>query len=208
MFDFLGKIPQEIYIACSGNKNSMAMLEFLSRTDRKIIILHIDFKDEDSKERVEFIKKAGKLYKIQVEIIKPIAKKENEYPDYYRNKEINRILQTYYPHYVLTAHNLEDAIVEYIINSIKCNPRTIQYRNKNIIRPYINTSQEEFEYWVKSKKVGYFEPIKKKIPGQCEFVAKHILDNCYKINPNLSEDVLSIIKADFNSFMENRKKIG
>lgn len=206
MFDFLGKIPQEIIIACSGSKNSMAMTEFLSRTDRKIKLIHVDFKDEDSKERVQFVKTAAKLYKMDIDVIQPIRKIQNEYPDYYKSRELYDILTKYSPRYVLTATNLDDVVLHYLLNAIKCNPKIISYRSKNIIRPYINTPQEEFDHWIQTKKVGYFEEHKSKKLGQVDFIKKHMLDNCYKINPNIEENILNEVNRDFERFISNRKK--
>lgn len=185
----------------------MTVIEFLSRTDRKIKLVHVDFKDEDSKDRVQFIKTAAKLYKMDLEIVVPTRKIGNEYPDYYKNRELTEAFTKYSPKYVLVASNLEDVVLQYIYNSIKCNPRLLSYRNKNIIRPYINTPQEEFDHWIKNKRVGYFESSKKKPQlGQLEFIKKHMLENCYKINPNLSEQVLEIVNQEFNSFISNRRK--
>lgn len=206
MFDFLGKIPNEVVIACSGNKNSMAVAEFLSRTDRRVKLLHVEFKDEDTKDRTSFIKNAGKIYKMDVDIIKPSQpKKDNEYPDFYRGREIQSACNVYSPYYVIMATVLEDVVVSYILNSIKCNPRLLQYRNKNIIRPYINTLQDELDHWIKTKRVGYFEGTAKKIPSQLDFVKKHMIDNCYKLNPDLNEQVLAGVNEDFHKFLESRR---
>jgi len=204
LFDFLGKIPQEIIVACSGGKNSMAVLEFLSRTDRKIKIVHVDFRDEDSKERVQFIKNAAKLYKMEVEIITSSNRNNNEYFDN-RHRELFEILTKYSPKYVLVANNLNDVVLQYILNSIKCSPKLMQYRSKNIIRPYINTKQDEFDYWIKAKKVGYFEGRSKKI-SQLDFIRKHMIENCYKLNPNLEEQILNEVTREFESFISNRSR--
>jgi len=206
LFDFLGKIPNNILLACSGNKNSMAVVEFLSRTDRRIKLLHIDFKDVDSKDRVQFIKNAAKIYKMDVEILKPSApKKDNEYPDHYKNREIYNTFTALNPNYVVMSTNLDDVVLNYVLNAVKCQPKLIQYRSKNIIRPYINTPQDEFDHWIKSKRVGYFEPTVKPYQSQVEFVRKYMLDNCIKLNPNLVDDVLNGVNEDFNKFMELRR---
>jgi len=81
----------------------------------------------------------------------------------------------------------------------------MQYRSKNIIRPYINTKQDEFDYWIKAKKVGYFEGRSKKI-SQLDFIRKHMIENCYKLNPNLEEQILNEVTREFESFISNRSR--
>lgn len=209
MFDFLGKIPNEIVIACSGNKNSMAVVEFLSRTNRDITILHVDFKDEDSKDRVNYIKTASRIYKTRIDVVKPLTiKGPNEYPDHYKNREILTACRKYSPKLVIMASTLEDVVIQYLHSAIKCTPKLLPYRTHNIIRPYINTHPDEIEHWIKTKKVGYFEGISKKIPNQLDFIHKHVLDNCIKINPDIYEHILNAVNDDFKMFLANRRYDG
>jgi tRNA(Ile)-lysidine synthase TilS/MesJ len=208
VFDFLGKIPDKIIVGVSGNKNSMVLIDSLSRYDKQITMLHVDFGDAYSKERIQFLKSTAKHLNLGLEIIQAVKNKNIDYgQSYAKNKALYDTFIKYSPSYVITANCLEDVIVHYIYSSIKINPKLLPYRTKNIIRPFINTSQEYFDYWALNKKVEYLksEEVDK---SSYWLIRKHMLDNCYRINPDLKQDILDEVNREFKEFIINRSKHG
>lgn len=203
MFEFLGKIPENITIAVSGHKNSMVVVDYLSRSDRNIKMLHVDFDDKQSKDRIAFLKSTAKHLKLDLEIIK--GKKSTS--ESMRGKELYDIFTSRGPSYVLTAQCLDDVVVNYVYNSLRLNPKLMQYRSKNIIRPFINISQDDLNYWASNKKVAHIE--NESVDRSSNWlIRRHMLDNCYKVNPNLNEDILAEINREFGIFMNNRNNNG
>ncbi|MCK9428390.1 MAG: hypothetical protein M0R17_00085 [Candidatus Omnitrophica bacterium] len=205
MFNFLGKIPNNILVATSARKNSMAVIDFLSRSDRKCTMLHVDFKDDNSKERISFLKRVSKTFNIP--LIVEDASKQNKRYNESKFIILNDYFTKYSPNFVITANVLEDVVVNYVMNSINCNPKIIQYRYKNIIRPYINTAQEEIDYWVTNKKVEFFNE-DCSVGLTQDFIKKHMLSNCYKLNPKLNDMILNKVNEDFSYFLKNRNTNG
>lgn len=181
----------------------MVIVDYLSRSNRKINLLHLDFNDESSKDRVSFLKSMAKHLKLDLEIVKG-SKTTSEIT---RLKELYTLCSTKSPSYVLMANCLDDVVVSYIYNSLRLNPKLMSYRSKNIIRPFINTTQEDLDYWATSKKVGYLE---KEVVDRSSnwLIRRHMLDNCYKINPDLKEQLLVEVNREFESFIKNRTKSG
>ena len=205
MFDFLGKIPDNIIIATSGSRNSMAVVDFISRTNRRVKMLHVDFGLKDSKDRISFIKSTAKAFNVNFEVVKGDNKKSHN--EFSRFSEMMNIFQKNAPNFVVTCQSLDDVVLHYLINCIRCNPKLIQYRHKNIIRPYISTKQEEIDYWITSKKVAFFDDGFNDM-SNTGFIKKYMLENAYKINPTLQEDILKIVEKDFQYFVENRNTNG
>lgn len=196
MFEFLGKIPQNIIVATSGNKNSMAMVDFLSRTDRNVSMLYVDYKEDNSKDRIDFLKSYSKTYKIPLEVVK------SKLDDFSFLDFINH-LYAKSPKFVIMGNVLEDAVVSYVVNSLKLKPILIQYRQRNIIRPYLTTKQEEIDYWVSNKNVSHLK-FNKKIVNDHDFVRKYMLENSYKVNPNIAENIAIEINREFDRHSSRR----
>ena len=208
MFDFLGKIPGKVMVGVSGNKNSMVLIDFLSRYDKEITMLHVDFEDDYSKERIKFLKSTAKHLNVELDIIKITKNKNIDYnQSYAKTKVLYDTFVKYSPNYIITANCLEDVIVHYIYSSIKVNPKLLSYRSKNIIRPFINISQDDFDYWAMTKKVEY---VKSEDVDKSSYwlIKKHMLDNCYRINPDLKQNILDEVNREFKEFIFNRSKHG
>ena len=56
MISVLGSIPQKVYVAVSGGADSMAVLDFLGRSNREVTALYFNHGTEFSNKAEDFVK--------------------------------------------------------------------------------------------------------------------------------------------------------
>lgn len=202
MLEVLGRIPPEIILSFSGGRNSVAVLDFISRYNHKIQLLYVDFGDKD---RLAYVKQISKGYKIPIDIKQPSRKRrEGEYDEVFKITELNNIYSTYSPKLIITCQDLEDVTINYLYNCFKFNPRILQYKSRNVIRPFLKNNDELIKHWLLSKKLDYYEEPKKQYLSQTDLIKKHMLDNVCKINPNIEDNLLKQVEEDFENYMRSR----
>lgn len=155
MIKILGKIPKEIVLACSGGPDSMAVLDFLSRSRRKIKVLHFDHGTEhasSARALVEDYCESNGIFYITHEILETPPKGES-LEAWWRNRRydvINLLEDT-----IVTGHNLNDVAEWWLFTSLRGNPRLMPYQSLNVIKPFILTEKETLQSWCDNHDVPY-----------------------------------------------------
>jgi tRNA(Ile)-lysidine synthase len=143
-----GKLPKVCYVAVSGGADSMACLDFLVRSGRNITpaFFHHDTSASEVGEQVI------KLYCAQHKLTYVSAMLDAPTPggesieNFYRNERYKFFKELSLP--VITGHNLDDCIEEYLINVLKRGRiGVIPYRNGNVIRPFRLTTHKDNVRW-------------------------------------------------------------
>ena len=153
MKKIIGSIPDKVYLGFSGGSDSLFALHFLTRARlREVIPFIIDHGTnnvEDAQEVLwQFNKESAQPFKSYEPIISsfPSDEKKEDYESlemYWR-----RIRYDYGFHTldgpVITAHHLNDCAENYLITTVRTGEgKVIPYRNKNVIRPFLNWSKAD-----------------------------------------------------------------
>ena len=136
----LGKIPDKVYLACSGGVDSMVALDFLLKGKREVTLLYFNHNTDHGNKAESFlhsfcIKNNLGLHirSYQGDLNTEEAWREARY----------KFLEFHSTRPILTVHHLNDNIETYLLSTIKGTPKFIPYSRKNVIRPFLLTSKQE-----------------------------------------------------------------
>jgi len=190
----MGSIPHNVYLACSGGVDSMAVLDFLIRGKKDVTVLYFNHGTEHS----QFVEDKIRKYceNNNVKIIFGLSKrnrlKTESLEEYWRNiryEFFHSINGT-----VITAHHLDDVVETYIFSCIHGKPKVINYCNKNVIRPFLTTSKVAFQNWCNDKSVPYWDD---KSNDDIRFarnrIRHKIIPEVFIINPGIRKIVKKLV---------------
>lgn len=150
----LGKIPKDVYLACSGGKDSMTILYFLLQGRRNVHVLYFNHKTKHGKEAQDFLYNFCMFKNIPISIglyqgteQTEVAWRDARY-DYFSNFKDKPII---------TGHHLKDNIETWLMSSISGHSKFIPYSRNNIIRPFLLTNQKDMERYANNYKVEWIE---------------------------------------------------
>lgn len=191
MIRFLHKLPQECIIACSGGVDSMAVLSFLVAGKKKVTAAYFDHGTEFGSRSFDFVSSYCKDNNINF-VSSKISQKKNKdqsWEEYWRDERYKFLHSFSEP--VITAHNLNDQMENWLFTSFHGNPRLIPYKNKNIIRPFLLTLKSEFYSWCKNKNIPFLEdPSNNDILFMRNKIRHDILPEVLKVNPGFSKVII------------------
>ena len=193
MVRLIGKIPrQEFAVACSGGKDSMMIVDFLRRYPKnKFKLLYFNHGTEHGNEAEDFMVSFSKKTNIQLCVgrVSREKHKEESKEEFWRNERYSFFSNYEIP--IITCHHLQDQIETWLFSSFNGNPRLINYRNKNVIRPFLRTSRECIDNWVEKNSVEFIEDPSN---SSCDYMRNLIRHKIYpevlKVNPGISKVIL------------------
>ena len=198
MIKLLGKIPHEVVVACSGGADSMSVLSFLLNGRKKVECLFIDHLTE-----------YGKLSKVLVENycsknnipfhyfkIQGEKQKRESMEEYWRNERYKIFLSFQLP--IITCHHLDDSVETYLFTSFRGKSKTIPYRNRNVIRPFLLNRKKDLINFCRSKNVEYIEDESNKdLKYSRNRIRHNIIPEVEKIHPGIYTVVRKKILENF-----------
>lgn len=150
----LGNIPQKVYLACSGGKDSMMMLHFLLQGRRDVHVLYYNHGTKHGKEAEHFIHEFCKKNNLHLDIGTYFGKDQTEAA--WRNARYN-FLSFYSNRPIITCHHLNDNIETFLLSTIKGQAKFIPYQRDNIIRPLLLVSRQELDHYAIRNNVSWIE---------------------------------------------------
>jgi len=199
MIRILGRLPEKIYVACSGGPDSMAVLDFLVKGKRDVTVAHFNHDTPFGRFAEKFVKEYCKEKNIKI-VVGNISRErhhDESLEEYWRNERYRFFESLDGP--VITAHHLDDVVEWWTFTSFHGNPRLIPYRRNQTIRPFLSTTKEDMWNWVDRKKVPYVTD-----PGNFDdnfarsYIRKNIIPQALKINPGLRKVIRKKIEKSFN----------
>jgi tRNA(Ile)-lysidine synthase len=190
MIKIQGKIPREVYLACSGGVDSMAVLDFLSRSHR-VTVLHYNHATEHGKEAEEFLTSYCANARI------PIITKKNSntkpasksWEEWWRECRYE-FLDEFDVAPVLTCHHLDDCVETWIWSSLNGRGKIIPYRRGNVVRPFRLTRKHDFTSWASRNSVPYKEDPSNSSVEHCRNYIRHtLMPHVLHVNPGIHKTV-------------------
>ena len=206
MIKLIGNIPRDIVIACSGGPDSMAILDFLSKSKRKIRVLHFDHGTQHSKDARNLVEKYCKdkdIFCVSHEIMGNPEKGES-LEAWWRNRRyeiINSLDET-----IVTGHNLNDVAEWWIFTALRGNPRLMPLETRNVIKPFILTEKERLKKWCDKNYVPYvLDPSNNGGRFARSRIRKNIMPHALDVAPGFLGTIRKMIKERYEK--ESQEKV-
>lgn len=189
------KIPNKIFLACSGGIDSMVVLDFLTlHSKRNLEIIHINHGTEHGKDAEEFVSEIcfEKGLKLNLHRIISDKPKNESWEEFWRNERYKYFHS--FSEQIITAHHLNDVIEFYILSCLRGGGKLMCDVNQNVIRPFLLTPKSEFISWADRKSVKFiqdesnFENVHDR-----NIVRNEMMKTILKINPGIEKTVKKML---------------
>lgn len=178
-------LPTEITLACSGGIDSMFALHFFNKSKRKVNCIFFNHGTETSNLAEQFLINAGlnpTIGRIQTEKPKELSVEEHwriERYAFFRS----------FPN-VVTCHHLDDVVETWVMSGCFGQPKTIPYRNKNVIRPFLYVKKSEIESYCRRHGVTYIQDeTNYDVKYSRNRIRHNVIPELLKVNPGLYKTV-------------------
>lgn len=197
------KIPHEVTLACSGGIDSVAILDFLSKSKRKVTLAFFNHGTETSEKSLPFIFDLASKYDYPLLISKVQREqyKSESLEEYWRIQRYEFLNSL--PGLVITGHHLDDLVETWVFTSLHGKPKLIPYQNKNVIRPFILTRKHQFISWCKNNQLDWFEDHSNlNLRFSRNRIRHQVIPELLKINPGLHK----VIAREFIKYEQYSSK--
>ena len=197
MIKLVGKIPNKVYLACSGGVDSMVALDFLINGRYKPVVLNFDHGTEFGEKAKDFLRKRCRELDIPIVVSKIGREKrpEESMEEYWRNERYGffKCLDGK----IITAHQLDDVCEFWIFSSLHGQGKVMPYQHDNVIRPFLTTPKSELISWAERKGVQYLDDPGNEDEKFMRSIVRHkIMPEALKVNPGLRTVLRKKIEAE------------
>ena len=189
MINFLYKVPNHFYLACSGGCDSMAALDFYLSGKKNITVLYFNHSTAHSNEVEGPLTKYCESRSVDFRIghISDVRNKRESLETYWRRQRYN-FFGGFRDAPVVTCHHLDDAVETWIFSSLNGEGRLIPIKNGNYLRPLLITRKSCLLKWCVRHKVPFWEDISNSDVRFSRNYIRHVLmPNVLYINPGISK---------------------
>jgi tRNA(Ile)-lysidine synthase len=203
MIKLLGRVPDAIYVACSGGPDSMAALNFLNNGRRIVRVAHFDHGTEHADEARQFVIDYCKKKQIEY-TLGTVSRKRNaseSREEFWRNERYRFFKTLDAP--IVTAHHLNDVSEWWVFTALHGMPKLIPYRNESVIRPFLMTPKRELLRWNEKHEVmSIDDPSNKNTVHMRNLIRHRIMPQCIKVNPGLEKVLKKKIENSAEHFSD------
>lgn len=210
MIKLLGKIPNDVTLACSGGDDSMAALAFLLMGRKRVRVAYFDHGTQHGQEALGFIRShvedelgVPTTYRTITKERPPGASKE----EHWRDERYKWLHSLDGP--VITTHHLDDCVETYIFTSLNGVGRPIPYSRGNVIRPFLLARKHELHEFLLAHRMKNWpkglpdirsiqDPSNEDISYMRNLIRKEVVPSCLKVNPGLHRVVARKVQAQFD----------
>jgi tRNA(Ile)-lysidine synthase len=196
MITLQGKLPRNIYVACSGGVDSVAALHFLSR-NHDVTALHINHNEGNSDDSEDLVRNlcANIGCKFASKRITTKQPTRTSLEEFWRNERysvFHNISDT-----VVTAHNLEDCVETWIWSSLHGEGKIIPYTNRNVVRPFRLTPKAQFIHWAKKHNLEWVEDNSNAdLSLTRNYIRQVMMPHVLQVNPGIATTIKKKVHQD------------
>lgn len=196
MIQIQGKLDREVWVACSGGVDSMAVVDFLSK-NHKVNLMFFDHGTETSYNAKEFLVSSKYRDHIAIGELSRDKLQTESWEEYWRNQRYEWFHSFNVP--IITCHHLDDCLETWIWSSLNGTGKIIPYSNKNVIRPFLLNKKSEFTNWCRNKNVSWIEDSSNQDTKYMRnFIRKELVDRCSFVNPGLHKVIAKKVSDQFD----------
>jgi tRNA(Ile)-lysidine synthetase-like protein len=200
MIRILGKIPQDVTVACSGGVDSMAVLDFLRNGKKNVRVAHFNHNTVHASEAEEVVLKYCANHQIPISVGRLSRERppRRSIEEFWRNERYD-FFRTQ-PGPIVTAHHLGDVMEWWMFTALHGEPKLIPQSREDcdVIRPFLTTSKRDFYRWAHKNSVSYIDD-----PSNDDdsFMRNHIRNNmmpmALKVNPGFEKTMIKKVEKEF-----------
>jgi len=197
MLKFEGELPREMYVACSGGVDSMAVLSFLANRQAKPRAAYFNHGTTHSNSAEAFVRAYCSANSISLVVghVRRERRARESMEEYWRNERYAFLHALDAP--VVTAHNLNDCMETWVFSALHGDPKIIPYRNRNVIRPFRQTAKSELIEWCTQRAIPWAEDASNANTAYARNRIRHrIMPEALQINPGLEKVIRKKILAE------------
>ena len=197
MIKVQGKLPRELYLACSGGVDSMVALDFLRR-NHDVRVLHFNHGTAHGDEAEKFVTQYCRQNDIAyiVDRVKGTIPPGNSKEAWWREKRY-AFFDKYDVHPIVTAHHLDDCVETWVWSAMHGTPKIIPYRRNYVVRPFRLTRKRDFELWASMHQVPYVEDqSNENIHYTRNFIRHEMMSSVLKVNKGIHKVIAKKVKED------------
>lgn len=198
MIQIQGKLNREVYVACSGGVDSMAVVDFLMK-NHNVKLLFFDHGTENSKNALDFLREryepsinlAGMT--LEVSTIQRLKNKSESWEEYWREQRYNWFHS--FDDVVITCHHLDDCMETWLFTSLHGEGKIIPYRNQNVIRPFRLNRKQVFIDWCRNKNVPWIEDSSNEDTRYMRnFIRHEMMSKVQYVNPGFAKVIAKKVR--------------
>jgi tRNA(Ile)-lysidine synthase len=199
MIKLQGKLPRNLFVACSGGIDSMAALDFLRR-NHEVTVCYFDHGTDHSRRAfdfmVEYTAQQG-LPLMHSKILRDKSKDES-WEEFWRNQRYQFLHKLRGP--VVTAHHLDDCVETWVMSSMHGTGKWIPYRRDNVVRPFRLNRKRELELWANLKCVPHIEDDSNRDTCYTRNYVRHeMMPHVLRVNPGIHKTIRKKVINDVES---------
>ena len=200
MIDIIGQLPRSCYVAVSGGVDSMAVLHFLSQSDREITVLHFNHGTEFGGKAYKFVENYCLENDIPMSFSMLLSETPSSNQENFWREARYEFFYKYDDKPIIMAHQLDDVVETYLFSAINGAEKLIPYRRDHIIRPFITTTRDSLLEWCKKNNVPYLDD-----PGNVDrrymrsIIRHDLMPVVEQINPGIRKVVRRKVLFDYRA---------
>lgn len=203
MIPVLGNLPRKLILACSGGSDSMAVLDFLLRRERKIIVAYFDHGTPMSPIFLSNVSSFCKNREIELVVgtLTESKEKKTSQEEFWRNQRYSFLKQLSLEKEcdVITCHHLDDQVETWIATSCHGKPRLIPYRREMFIRPFLLTRKKQLKVWCEDNDVPFVEdPSNQDVKIPRNRIRHNLLPEILQVNPGIHKVIRKKTLAEYD----------
>ncbi len=182
------KLPNKIAIAVSGGADSMAALDFLSRSNKEILALHYNHGTEHSSTAQNLVTQYcdRKQIKCVVDSLHDPVPKGDSKEDFWRRCRYEFFEKEAGDLPVITCHHLDDLVETWLFTSFHGEARLIPSQRGRYLRPFLITRKAVLEDWCIDKEVPYcYDPSNCDTTYMRNYIRHEVVPRALRVNPGL-----------------------
>jgi tRNA(Ile)-lysidine synthase len=195
---------QDVYVACSGGADSLALLHFARQKGLNPVLWHFNHADENASAEESFCVNHAKEYGFSVMIdrytgpVKPLRKSPKEFYRDIRYEAMQKLNKT-----VLIGHTLDDVVEGYLFSFLRYGEGyMIPYQRDNAIRPFLLNTKEDCTEFLQKKNIYWYEdPTNTDVRYTRNLIRHELLPIVSGVNPGFRK----VVKRKFIQKLQNDK---
>ena len=189
MIKLQGKLPRNLFVACSGGIDSMAALDFLRR-NHEVTVCYFDHGTDHSRRAFDFLVEytAQQGLPLMHSKILRDKHKDESWEEFWRDQRYRFLHKLRGP--VVTAHHLDDCVETWIMSSLNGTGKWIPYRRDNVVRPFRLNRKRELELWANLKGVPHIEDDSNRDTCYTRNYVRHeMMPHVLRVNPGIHKTI-------------------
>lgn len=184
------KLPKEVFVACSGGVDSVALSLFLRDTGRSVTLVHYNHPDDPLADKEEeFVRSLKDQFGFSgmISSWNKISERTSSREAWWRDNRLAFFRSLNTP--VLTGHHLDDAVEWYVMTCLVGEGHYMKYDTGFSLKPFLTQNKETIIKWMCKNypDVGWIEdPTNKEDSfNKRNYVRLKLMPELLKVNPGL-----------------------